>query len=157
MATHRIKILHGDPVSGCLTLDRPHITVKTTNKVKWKIESGSGVDSIVDILDKSGYTDVWSTRPKNNNSWEGKIKSKHDMPTPYEYKYSIRWKAAGGQTPPDHDPKITINPALIEFPDSDNPPFLEEKWLVPLAISVLAVTAVALIFLRKKKNKKNWH
>ena len=153
MAKH-IKILHGDTSTGRLILDKPNLEADTHNKIKWKINSGSGVDSIVDIQDKAGSMDVWITRPKGYNTWEGKIKSKRDIPTPYEYKYSIVW-GKDGETY-THDPKITINPALIELPDDDGEPLFEEKWLVPLALSVLAVTAVALIFLRKKKNKKNW-
>ena len=146
MPTHHITILNGNPNNGVLTLDIPHLkTAKTSDKVKWRIRAGSNVESIVNIIDKSSSKNVWTIRPKNNNSWEGTINSKDDMPDPYDYEYSIRWKTLDGRTPPDHDPKITINPSFGEH----DPPF-EEKLLIPLIISALMVTAVALMFLRKK-------
>lgn len=142
MPTHRITIMHGNPTTGKLKLDIPHLkTAKTNDKVKWKIKSGSGVDSIVDILDKPGHRNVWEVRPKGNNGWEGKIKHKDELPSPYEYQYSIRWKA-DSNIPPDHDPKISINPALHDS---------VEKSLIAWLISISMLVVVALMFWRKKR------
>ena len=137
MATHLITITHGDPNTGILTLDKPDLTAFTSDKVEWNVAPTSGVSSIVAILDKSGYVDVWSIRPKKDNTWKGKIKSKKKIPNPYQYKYSIRWKA-GNTIPPDHDPIISINPSTSFM-----------KILVPLATAVLAL--LTLIFLWRKK------
>lgn len=142
MATRRITILHGNPDTGVLTLDIPHLAnAETSDKIKWRIGSGSGVDSIVGIIDKPGHHNIWEVRPKGNNGWEGKIKHKSELPNPYEYQYSIRWKV-GSNIPPDHDPKISINPALHDA---------NKKTLVLWTAALLMLLVSLVLFSRKRR------
>lgn len=145
MATQTITITHGDPITGDLILDIPNLEAETSDKVEWIIKSGSGVSSLVEILDKSGYKNVWRIRPKKDNSWKGKIKGKTYLPNRYVYKYSIRWKAGNNTPPLDHDPIISINPSkrTSKF-------FLVIGLVTTFFLSLFSIS----LFLRQKKNGK---
>ena len=141
MHLHTITITHGNPSTGELILNPANLAALTSDNVEWIIQPGSGVSSIVAILGKDGCDDVWKIRPKKDNRWKGKIKSKSEIPNPYVYYYSIRWKA-GSNIPPDHDPIISISPSSLH----------DEKILK--LIPLLLAAGLAILFVLKFWDKK---
>jgi hypothetical protein len=107
MPKHRVIHIKGiDPNDKRkLILDKPNLKARSLDSVQWVILGNSGVDSIVDITDKEGYNDVWTTRPIGKNNLRGEIKK---LKKKYTYEYNIVWTKDGVTY--THDPKIAINP-----------------------------------------------
>ncbi|MBA2499236.1 MAG: hypothetical protein H0V30_05870 [Chitinophagaceae bacterium] len=107
MPTRPIRITGCNATTQELELDFPNIKASSNDTILWKIHPQSGVDSIEEIKEKNGYDNIWSTEPKNNNSWKGVIKD--GVPKDYEYEYEITWRKDNRNY--THDPKITVNPS----------------------------------------------
>jgi len=108
MSTRPISVTGSNTSTGELDLDFPNLEAFSGDTILWKIHPKSGVDTIEVIREKTGSTDIWSTRPQNGNHWKGIIKD--GVPENYEYNYEIAWKKDGQEYL--FDPKISVNPSL---------------------------------------------
>lgn len=105
-----IKITHGDPVTGDLTLDDNGNTITTKgSNVIWQIANGSGVSSIQSIYADAGQTDVFQPDPApagGSTNWSGRINPV--LVTPAHEDYTIVWVDTAGATH-TYDPRISVN------------------------------------------------
>lgn len=138
MATRPIKITGSSTTTQKLILDYPKLKAHSGDTIRWIVHPNSGVDSIEVIKEKSGYNDIWSTKPQHNNHWTGVIKA--GVPCDYDYEYEITWKKDDHFY--KHDPKITVNPSGFS-------PF---KLLIAIVSIILGFFSWQL--LRRKMNEK---
>ncbi len=116
-----IVILRSDPTTGKLTLsDNGHSIATPEDDVTWVIGVDSGVNEITGIVSKDPSVNIYSTRPRPDNSsgskkWKGKIKNKNDLDIPTNpgfviENYNISWKdSAGAVKDLIFDPQIQVN------------------------------------------------
>ncbi len=114
-----IKITHGDPQTGVLTLsDQGTTNTDPGDQVTWQIEPGSGVASITSIEEKPDSEDVFNPDPAplpNSTSWQGTVNP--NIENGAEEYYTIKWVTSGsgwlnqgGGQPKSYDPLIKVQP-----------------------------------------------
>lgn len=115
-----IKITHGDPVEGILTLDPPgELIVLQGDTVTWEIVAGSGVAAITKISEKPMSFDLFKPDPSlvpGTTNWKGTINP--DIGSDQHEDYYITWTTAGtgwlgkdgGGITKTFDPKISVKP-----------------------------------------------
>lgn len=112
MANHKISIERIEGNHLILTVNgKPskNINVNPGDKVTWKIEKKSGVESINEIVDNSALN-VFSKGPKKrkeSSSWRGTINP--EIKTPCEEIYTIKYTPSDSEEIHQFDPKISVN------------------------------------------------
>lgn len=82
--------------------------------VHWKVKSNIEVQSIINIVRKSGSIDIFrddrpSAQDPHGKHWMGTV----DSTAAGEYWYSIHWKDRANRVR-IHDPKISVNPRFAD-------------------------------------------
>jgi hypothetical protein len=147
MKTHEI-VITGVDVNGRLELiidgkNGQEIIVEKGDKVVWSI-AANNVNSFRIEEKEDGSEQIFALlyRPPKRHTKKGSARVSLLNRKGAEYKYSIWWKAKESTPEREHDPKITINPALHGS---------IAKLLILWVISILMLVVVALMFWRKKR------
>lgn len=106
--------IEGIDQNGLLILsDKGKTNVDPGDTVTWKIHPGSGVAEIKSIV-KSDGVNVFSKGPSqvgSSNNWKGTVNP--EIPKGSEEKYDIHFTRKGSTQIEIHDPKIIVNPWLL--------------------------------------------
>ncbi len=148
MAT--ITITASNPQTGeLILLPANHVRAKKRETINWRLASGCGVASIVEIEMSPSppyppSTNIFSTPPHPNGSaskWKAVISN--FAPDYSEYNYYIKWSPEGGGDDQTFDPKISIMPSIV----------FSFQRIVLLLLAIFGFCALALLFSKKKKKK----
>ncbi|WP_158856478.1 hypothetical protein [Lunatibacter salilacus] len=113
MAHRQVKIKGIDESTDppTLILNPDTLDVNPDDKVTWKIDKGSGVESIESISPDPKNPNVFSEGPSKlhkSSSWRGTVGPYE--PTKHVENYTIGYKKKGHNTVYKFDPKISVNP-----------------------------------------------